>query len=120
MDAAKLSAGLELNHYRDLVRQLLYRALTLQGRRAGDADQHEAFITGRDRSPEAKAARDRVRVAHPQDATLVEDLLRKEIDEAGERRRAEQAQERLRSSASALTALMAEVGRQLLSLGVNP
>ncbi len=120
MDAAKLSAGLELNHYRDLVRQLLYLGIAMQGRRAGDADLHEAFIRGDDRSPQAKEARDRLRVAHGQDATLVEDLLRDEIDDDGERSRAEQARARLRSPASPLTALTARVGRELLILGINP
>src|SRR5262249_41098828 len=57
-----------------------------------------------------------------EDATLVEDLLRGDIPETDHalRARAEAARERLRSPASPLLALTAQVGRSLLALGLNP
>jgi ATP-dependent helicase YprA (DUF1998 family) len=122
MDAAKLSAGLELSHYRDLVRQLLYGALDARATFARDVELFAAYAEGTDRSDEARAARARVREYSLEDATLVEDLLRGDIPESDfdARTRAEAARERLRSAASPLLALTAQVGRSLLSLGINP
>jgi hypothetical protein len=122
MDAAKLSAGLELSHYRDLVRQLLYRALEDRASFARDVELFEAFAEGTDRSDEARAARARVREYSLADAIQVEDLLRNDIPESDyeARARAEAARERLRSPASSLSSLTAKVGRSLLALGHNP
>jgi hypothetical protein len=122
MDAAKLSAGLELSHYRDLVRQLLYSALEDRSSFARDVELFAGFAEGTDRSDEARAARARVRDYSLEDATLVEDLLRGDIpahDDEG-RARAEVARERLRSPASPLLALTGQVSRTLLTLGLNP
>jgi hypothetical protein len=122
MDAAKLSAGLELSHYRDLVRQLLYRSLVDRAALAGDFDLFVQFVDGSDRSDVARAARTRVRQYSLEDATLVEDLLRGDIadDDFEGRARAEAARERLRSPAGPLLALTGQVGRSLLTLGLNP
>lgn len=121
MDAAKLSAGLELSHYRDLVRQLLYRALEDRASFARDVELFAAYAEGTDRTDEARAARARVREYSLEDATLVEDLLRGDIPEGDHeaRARAAAARERLRSPASPLLALTAQVGRSLLALGQN-
>ena len=83
MDAAKLSAGLELSHYRDLVRQLLYRAMAANTDRARDAELFEAFLRG-DHSEENRLGRDRLRASSLEDTVVVADLLRGEIDEPAE------------------------------------
>jgi len=121
MDAAKLSAGLELSHFRDLVRQLLYGALQARARLVEDAALFEAYELGEDRSPEARAARRRIREYSLEDATKVSDLLNGEFDdEHEEKAKAELARARLRSPASQLTTLGTRVRTELLSLGVNP
>jgi ATP-dependent helicase YprA (DUF1998 family) len=116
-DAAKLSAGIELRHYQDLVRQLAV-AVLMDGS-ANQFDAFEAFVTGRDRSPEAKAARDQFRAAHPQEAMVLEDDLRGEADDAG-KAEAARIREIYTSAAVSLMQIVDEVEARLLRLGVPP
>jgi ATP-dependent helicase YprA (DUF1998 family) len=116
-DAAKLSAGIELRHYQDLVRQLAVTVL-MEGT-ASQLAAFEDYVTGRDRSLAAREARDRFRAAHPQEAMLLEDDLR---GEAGpdEHAQAEKIRAVLSSAAVSLMQIVDEVEGRLLRLGVPP
>ena len=119
MDAAKLSAGLEVSHYRDLVRQLLVTAI-LRERNAEDRVKLAlSYTKGDDRSPEARAARDWVRRVEPQYG-LIEDFAREEELEPVDLGYVQTALARLSSPATQLPILTLEVARELLGLGVNP
>jgi Lhr-like helicase len=118
-DAAKLSAGLEKNHYLDLVRQLMVSRFELSAERARAVELLEAFETGEDKSEEAKAARRRLFADHPAAARLISDLARELLD-AEEVVEAQAARESLMSPRTPLNELVKEAHRRLLGLGVNP
>jgi ATP-dependent helicase YprA (DUF1998 family) len=120
LDAAKLSAGLELSHYRDLVRQILYSALLKRAAAAGDVEYFLAYERGEDRGDAAREARARVRRRVGGDALLLVDYARGDIEDAAELARAERLVARLRSPAAPLSVLTAAVSDELLTLGVNP
>lgn len=120
MDAAKLSAGIETSHYRDLVRQLLYTVVAEEAVGAGRVDLALARIRGTDTSPDAAAARAWLRAKEPDDHTLVEDYARDDLDDPAEVALAERILARLRSPATPLSTLSTEVSSRLLALGINP
>jgi hypothetical protein len=120
MDAAKLSAGLETSHYRDLVRQLLYEAISSEAQHADLVDLALARMRRQDRSDAATEARRWLRANEPEHASLIEDYANEDLDDAGDVAYVERLLARLRSSATSLATLSEMVGTRLLELGVNP
>lgn len=116
-DAAKLSAGLSLRHYQDLLRQLLYTRLVSSGDSVGDVALAEGHVLRDEKSPESFAALERLR---ERNAPLL-DELRNVWD--GKPGTGLSDAERLKSSLAAppsLRELAAEVSSDLLNLGMNP
>jgi ATP-dependent helicase YprA (DUF1998 family) len=115
-DAAKLSAGIELRHYQDTVRQLLLTALEEQS--GGDLAGFEAYLAGV-RTDEALAAMRRFRQAHPDDAGVMSDALLPTATD--DDRAAAEAMRQTHSTAGArLATLRRAVEASLLRLGMNP
>ena len=117
-DAAKLSAGMGLRHYQDLLRMLLHD--TLHGPQGGATDVLAAkrFVIEGDRSDAAKAARKRLLARDIAGFTRLSDLWRGDEDESFEKET-----EQLEASLSAqpsLELLIDRVGAHALDLGVNP
>lgn len=120
MDAAKLSAGLETSHYRDLVRQLLFESITEEAAKAGTVEIALRRARGDDKSPEAIEARKWLRVQEPKHFGIIEDYARDDLDDAADIALVERILQRLRAPATPLAALSQEVSDRLLALGVNP
>ena len=119
MDAAKLSAGLETSHYRDLVRQLLFEAVASEARHADMVDLALARMRRDDLSAAATEARRWLRAHEPEHVALIEDYANDDLD-AGDAAFVERILARLRSSATSLATLSDAVMARLLELGVNP
>lgn len=116
-DAAKLSAGLGLRHYQDLLRQLLYTRLASSGDTAHDVALAEAHVLRNEKTTESFAALDRLKQRNA--AVLAE--LREVWD--GKPGTGPTDAERLKGTLTAppsLRELAAEVSADLLSLGMNP
>ena len=120
MDAAKLSAGLETSHYRDLVRQLLYESIAAEAATPEKVELALARMRGDDKSPEATEARRWLRAHERDHAPLIEDYARDDLDDAGDIALAGRILKRLRSPATALARLSESVATKLLVLGINP
>jgi ATP-dependent helicase YprA (DUF1998 family) len=120
MDAAKLSAGLETSHYRDLVRQLLFESIAEEAAKTGMVELALARASGADKSPAATEARKWLRAQEPEHASLIEDYARDDVDDAGDIALVERILKRLRSPATPLATLSQTVASKLLALGVNP
>jgi ATP-dependent helicase YprA (DUF1998 family) len=119
-DAAKLSAGLEIRHYQDLVRQLLLEAFDSRSGLHADILLFEALERQEDLSPEARDARGRVRAATtPYDFDLLSDLARG-ICPPDQVAQATALRARLLSDVANVEALRARVEGELLNLGINP
>jgi ATP-dependent helicase YprA (DUF1998 family) len=118
-DAAKLSAGLEKNHYMDLVRQLMVSRFEAGAARDRAVGWLEAFERGEDASAEARQARNQLLRDHPEEARLIADQARGLLDPA-ETAAAERARESLASPRVPLNELVRDSHRRLLSLGINP
>jgi len=118
-DAAKLSAGLERNHYLDLVRQLMVARFELGAERIRAVELLEAFERGEDSSEEARAARRTLFAREPDTARLIADLARG-ILEGDEVAEAERARATMLSPRTPLAELVRHAGASLLALGVNP
>lgn len=112
-DAAKLSGGLEKRHYQDLVRELI--VTELRNRTTSDLDLTRRYFQG-DRSPEAVAARQRLRAEHRD--------LHDALDDAanGDQNAQEEADRlaRLYLSGLSIAQLQSSVELGLASLGINP
>lgn len=116
-DAAKLSAGLGLRHYQDLLRQLLYSRLLNAGDPARDVKLAEAHDLHKEKSPESFAAIQRLKERNP--AVLAE--LREIWD--GKPGTGPEDAARLKAVLSrppSLRELVTEVSADMLSLGLNP
>lgn len=116
-DAAKLSAGLGLRHYQDLLRQLLYTRLATSGGTAHDVALAEAHVLQNEKTAESFAALDRLKQRNA--AALAE--LREVWD--GKPGTVPADAERLKSKLAAppsLRELASEVSADLLGLGMNP
>lgn len=120
LDAAKLSAGIETSHHRDLVRQLLYEAIADSSENGEKVDLAFARIRGENRSPDATVARRWLRTQEPEHADLIEDYVRDDLDDDADIEFAETIATRLRSSSTQLTSVATSVSEELLTLGVNP
>ena len=120
MDAAKLSAGLEVSHYRDLVRQLLVTAVLRQGDNVAKIDLALKSARREDTSADARDALRWLRAEEPQDHSLVEDYANGVALTPIETEIVERALARLSSTARPLPSLTAEVSNALLLLGINP
>lgn len=116
-DAAKLSAGLGLRHYQDLLRQLLYTRLADSGSTAHDVVLAEAHVLRNEKTDESFAALGRLKQRNA--AVLSE--LREVWD--GKPGTGPNDAERLKSKLAAppsLRELASEVSADLLGLGMNP
>lgn len=116
-DAAKLSTGLGLRHYQDLLRQLLYTRLTSAGGTVHDVELAEAHVVGNNKTPESFAALDRLR---RRNAVLLAEL--RDVWD-GKPGTGPADVERLKRSLAAppsLRELVSEVSADLLGLGMNP
>ncbi|MEZ6121584.1 MAG: DEAD/DEAH box helicase [Planctomycetaceae bacterium] len=116
-DAAKLSAGMELEHFRDLIRKsLLNQTRNIAGNVAAFLKLRQ--VGGAQLSDGERAAARQFQDRNPRIAQAFNNL-RDEIDDAEDRRIVEQTK---RSAAGpfSLTALSRGVQEELLRLGVNP
>ncbi len=116
-DAAKLSAGVELDHYRDLVRQTL-----LQGQQALGGDLEGFLRVLDDRAsakPEDIEAFKRFREERRKDADLLQDKKDGFLTSDEDRKRAEELRQSI-SGSYRLTALAGRVESSLIQLGVSP
>lgn len=116
-DAAKLSSGLGLRHYQDLLRQLLYTRLIASGDTQLDVSLAEAHVLHNVKSPESFDALDRLK--RRDGNALLE--LREVWD--GKPGTGPADAERLKSRLSAppsLRDLASQVSADLLNFGMNP
>ncbi len=116
-DAAKLSAGLSLRHYQDLLRQLLYTRLVSADSAAQDLALAEGHVVRNEKSEESFAALGRLR---QRDAQAFEELRDvwdgKPGTGPGDAVRLKAAL----ATPPSLRELAAEVSVDLLGLGINP
>ncbi|WP_271986574.1 DEAD/DEAH box helicase [Pseudoclavibacter terrae] len=116
-DAAKLSAGLGLRHYQDLLRQILYTRLQAAGGTAHDVELAEAHVLRNERTPDSRAALKRLK---QRNAPVLAELREVWDDEPGTRHGdAERLKSKLATPPS-LRELASEVSADLLGLGMNP
>ncbi|MDJ0105625.1 DEAD/DEAH box helicase [Rhodococcus erythropolis] len=117
-DAAKLSSGISLRHYQDLVRILLLDSLAESQISLEDIAAAKRFVSGADKSDEAQSASKLLRARDAQTFNLLRDIwtgMEPDITEA------ETATiERRFSGPATLVSLRQEVRDKLLTLGVNP
>lgn len=115
-DAAKLAAGIELDHYRDLVRQSLVRGF---GRLGGDIVAYlKSLDDGARLTREEVEAADRYEESNRQAAKALRRRRQKRATDA-EIRIAENEEGRIRGPFP-IAAVEGSVWHDLLSLGVNP
>jgi DEAD/DEAH box helicase/Helicase conserved C-terminal domain len=116
-DAAKLSAGLELRHYQDLVRQLAVASLLQDTREMLAA--FDKLDTGQSLSlAEARLAQE-FKEHYRQEARLLS-LVSHGLADPADVAEAAEVRARLSSSAVSIGSLAAEVERGALALGLNP
>ncbi|MEZ6128732.1 MAG: DEAD/DEAH box helicase [Planctomycetaceae bacterium] len=119
-DAAKLAAGVELDHYRDVVRQtLLQNQSKLGGDLQGFLSALEHKQNGTAPSAEERKAFDRFREERRTDARLLEDDAAGWLTSPADKQRAQS----LRNATNGpfqLAALSNRVQSDLLRLGINP
>lgn len=117
-DAAKLSAGMGLRHYQDLLRMLIHDSLTEAGDSSADVDAARKLVVDSDKDEANKAARDRLRSRDSGAYNRLADLWRGDEDESvpGE---TQQLENQL-SAPPSLKSLIDGVGARALELGVNP
>lgn len=116
-DAAKLSAGLGLRHYQDLLRQLLFTRLTSSGANSADIELAEAHHVRGKKTSESWAALERLK---ERDANALSDL--REIWDGKPGTTPEdllQLKGKL-SGPPTLSDLVTELSADLLKLGLNP
>lgn len=116
-DAAKLSAGLGLRHYQDLLRQLLFTKLSTVGDPAGDVALAEAHIVMKQESDASLAAIGRLRQRNP---SVFAELfyIWSGLSENGPT--SAEPLKRTLAAAPSIKELVAEVSQDLLALGMNP
>ncbi|MFY9584174.1 MAG: DEAD/DEAH box helicase, partial [Candidatus Acidiferrales bacterium] len=124
-DAAKISAGMRVAHYRDAVRQALTTGIASAGR---GALAFNAQAQGQQLSPEEAALAVEFSASHPHDATAI--IMAASPHTANlpspvhatltAQQAAQQVLNRAANGPFRLTELSASVGSSLLSLGVNP
>lgn len=116
-DAAKLSAGLDLRHYQDLLRMLLYAELERRGDPAADVALARSHVIDRQRSDGSWAAIQRLQHRDRQ----AFDRLRDVWEQApGTNPTDEPRLTAMLSRAPTLAELSTVIAGQLLALGVNP
>ncbi|HEV7529723.1 MAG TPA: DEAD/DEAH box helicase [Solirubrobacteraceae bacterium] len=120
MDAAKLSAGLEVSHYRDLVRQLVVTTVLRETGAQSRVDLALASARGENTSQEARQALLWLRAEEPEYVGFIEDYARGFPLELSDLDLAQRALVRLSSGATQLPSLQREAARALLRLGINP
>lgn len=116
-DAAKLSSGLGLRHYQDLLRLLLHQEFSGAGIAAGDVELARAHYRDRIRSDESRDAIKRLKAANP----AVHDQLR-DIwdDDLSPDPAAESALIRKLEQGRSIDATLTAISDALLALGINP
>lgn len=116
-DAAKLSSGLGLRHYQDLLRQLLYTRLSASGGTAHDVELAEAHVLQNEKSPESFAALDRLK---QRNAALLAEIREVWDGKPGTGPADAENLKRALSAPPSLRELAAEVSADLLRRGINP
>ena len=116
-DAAKLSAGLGLRHYQDLLRQLLFTRLTSSGANSADIDVAEAHHVRGEKSSESWAALERLK---ERDANALSDLREIWDGKPGTTPGDLLQLKRKLSGPPTLSDLVTELSADLLKLGLNP
>lgn len=116
-DAAKLSAGLGLRHYQDLLRLLLHEAMADCSGGAADIESARRYVVDRDKSPENYAALRRLLEKDPGTAGRLRDIW----DGAPGSDQTEEAELIWRLEAPPpLQNLATGISAELLKLGTNP
>lgn len=116
-DAAKLSAGLGLRHYQDLLRQLMYLRLKDAGDPAADVELARALVVDGDKTPEGWEAVARLRARDTGSFNALRDIWE---DAFGVNTSAEPALVADLSKGLTLSELSSLVSLDLLDLGMNP
>ena len=116
-DAAKLSAGLGLRHYQDLLRQRLYVRLQATGDPYHDVELARAHFRDGKRTDESRLAVDRLR---GRDRSALNDLRDIWEGESNADYAEEQRLASLLQAYPALSEIAVAVGDDLLRRGVNP
>ncbi|MCX2746283.1 DEAD/DEAH box helicase [Arthrobacter sp. MI7-26] len=113
-DAAKLSSGISLRHYQDLLRLLLHQELSTLGQVNADVElAREHFVNGH-RTDESREAIARLRLRDLPAFTILRDVWEGESDVP------EDAASRALTRRPSLPSLAAMVAHRLLDLGMNP
>ncbi|WP_336705559.1 DEAD/DEAH box helicase [Micrococcus terreus] len=113
-DAAKLSSGISLRHYQDLLRLLLQQELSASGQTETDIGLARTHFVDRQRSAESRAAVDRLKAKDLHAFMLLRDVWEGESDTA----ESDAVQSLLQLPS--LPVLSSKVGHRLLDLGMNP
>ncbi|SNS43380.1 Helicase conserved C-terminal domain-containing protein [Geodermatophilus saharensis] len=117
-DAAKLSAGMGLRHYQDLLRLLVHERVAAAADAADDVAAAKRFFVDRDRTEETRQATKRLKQRFGAKYDRAAELWRDEDDEAHTGELAQLESEL--AAATPLSDVANQVGETLLSLGVNP
>jgi DEAD/DEAH box helicase domain-containing protein len=115
-DAAKLSAGMEMDHYRDLVRQAMLSGFEKLG--LGLSSMFKA-VERQPLSDEEKEAFKAYRAHSPNQWALLQDVLDYEMGTAEQEKQVERLRERVYGPFP-LGEVQAQTGQTLLRLGCNP
>ena len=113
-DAAKLSSGISLRHYQDLLRLLLHQELSTLGQVKADVELARDHFVNRQRTDESREAIARLRVRDLPAFTILRDVWE------GESGVPEDAASRTMTRRPSLPSLAAMVAHRLLDLGMNP
>ena len=116
-DAAKLSSGLGLRHYQDLIRLLLYQYLQSAGDPTADLVLARAHVTDRERTPESWAAIARLEARN---ATLFGQLRDVWEERPGTTPEDELGLVARFHAGPTIEASSGAIAQQLLDLGLNP
>lgn len=116
-DAAKLSSGLGLRHYQDLLRLLLFSHLTKQADGAADIALAKAHVTEGEKSPESWAAIKRLQERDAHTWSSLKDLWE---GEPGRDPGEEPALVASLTRPPTLRELCGAIAPELLQMGVNP
>ena len=115
-DAAKLSAGMEMDHYRDLVRQAMMKGFKTLGRGLSVMFK---FMDGQQLSDEEKEVYRDYRQRSPGTYSLLNDVLRDGMGTPEEEAKVEALRQRT-AGPFPLGDVQSQTSQKLLSLGCNP
>ena len=118
-DAADIAAGLELNHFRDLIRQLLFQIINDESKLSIDKLREAAKRA----SIKAPLAEDKVLISKIEDFSIWPEFILEAIDsitDEGKQKIQEYAETYLNPDITSWAELLVKAENALLTLGTNP